>query len=152
MKNRCAILSVVTLSVMSSLAAFADGVPNAPTVKFVGCINGNMCVTLDKTCVPTKLLFQVKSLDSPNPDWRTVKFTYKSAQIPMSNAYSYYRTMDYPGETLLRVAETNDAGSSAWSEAGPVTNCIRHAAAERNPGGNGYVGSLIDGVVGTIQE
>ena len=134
------------------LPAFADGDPVVPTVKFAGCINGNLCVTLDKTVNPTNMLFQVKSLDLPGSDWRTVSFAYKNKSIPMTNVYSYYWEMDYPGETLVRVAETNAAGNSAWSEAGPFTNYIRHAVSENNPGGNGYPLSLVDGVVGTIQE
>ena len=98
---------------MSSAAAFADGEPVVPTVKFADCINGNLCITLDTTVNPSNVLFQVKSLDFPGSDWRTVRFAYKSAQISMKDFYSYYWAVDYPGETLVRVAETNAAGRDA---------------------------------------
>ena len=156
MKREIVVLCSLALSAMC-YSAFADGDPVVPTVKFVGCINGNLCVTLDKTINPTNALFQVKSLDFPGSDWRTVDFERKASKIPMNNVYSYYWDMDCPGETLVRVAETNAAGNSAWSEAGPVADCVRHVAAEKVPGGvyvggNGYPNSLNDGVIGTVQE
>ena len=136
-------------------AAFADGLPPVPDVKFVGAINGHLCITLDKSANPTNLFFQVKSLDFPETDWRTVEFTHRSTRIAINSntQHSFYRDVDKPGETLVRVAETNSVGEHAgWQTAGPVTNCLYYATTEKIPGANGYANTINDGIINTARE
>ena len=160
MKREIVVLCSLALSAMC-YSAFADGDPVVPTVKFAGCINGNLCITLEKTVNPTNVLFQVKSLDFPDSDWRTVDFERKTSRLTLSDAYSYYRTVDVPGETLVRIAETNAIGTSAWCVTGPVTNFLFHRTTESCPpdsagnpncGANGYQYTINDGIVNTIRE
>ena len=136
-------------------AAFADGLPSVPDVKFVGAINGHLCITLDKSAYPTNLFFQVKSLDFPETDWRTVEFTHRSTRVAINSntQHSFYMDVDKPGETLVRVAETNSVGEHAgWQTAGPVTNCLYYATTEKIPGANGYVNTINDGIINTARE
>ena len=153
---------ILSVCALASASCFAEDLPAVPGVQFVGAVNGNLCLTIPKTVNTTNLWFQINSLDFPETGWRTVKFTLRTSQIQKLNGtdvYSYYMAVDKPGETLIRVAETNAAGEYAdWRTVGPVTNYLCYATTQLLPSGgelgpaNGYPSAYINGSINSIRE